>query len=55
MFVSDKRETESEENQQGIAWEEHNAPVEDLDMELGDILEDSTLDGPMYPRQRMSF
>ena len=48
LFVSDKkRDRLRRKTNRDIAWEEHNAPVEDLDMELGDILEDSTIDGPM--------
>ena len=47
LFVSDKKRPNQKKSQQDIAWEEHNAPVEDLDMELDDILEDSTLDGPI--------
>ena len=50
LFAEDKkRDRFRRKTNRDIAWEEHNAPVEDLDIDLDDIVEEGTLDELMLP------
>ena len=50
LFAEDKkRDRCRRKTNRDIAWEEYNAPVEDLDIDLVDIVAEGTLDGPMLP------
>ena len=43
--VDKKRDRERRKTNRDIAWEEHNTPAEELDIDLDDIIEDGTIDG----------
>ena len=46
QFASDKiRDRQRRKTNRDLAWEEHNTPAEELDLDLDDIIEDGTLDG----------
>ena len=45
-FATDKqRDRKRRKTNRDIAWEEHNTPVEELDIDLDDIIDDGTIDG----------